>query len=60
MLYPLSQRRAHFNRNKERVEKIVLRHRREKVALAKAAAVIIQDACRTMNGRVEEKLNKAL
>ena len=33
MLYPLSQRRAHFNRNKARIEKVVLHHRREKVAL---------------------------
>ena len=60
MRHSLAQRRARFNRNKVHVETVVLRLRRENVALSKAAAVVIQDACRTMNGRVEEKLNKAL
>ena len=60
MLYPLSQRRAHFNRNKERVEKIVLRHRREKVALSNAAAVAIQGATRDMILRLDGLYNAAL
>ena len=60
MRHSLAQRRARFNRNKEHAETVVLSLRREKVGLSKAAAVVIQDACRTMNGRVEEKLNKAL
>ena len=60
MLYPLSQRRAHFNRNKERVEKIVLRHRREKVALSNAAAVAIQGATRALILRLDGLYNAAL
>ena len=40
MQYPLSQRRAHFNRNKARIKKVVLHHRREKVALSEAAAAL--------------------
>ena len=60
MLYPLSQRRAHFNRNKERVEKIVLRHRREKVALSEAAAVAIQGATRALILRLDGLYNAAL
>ena len=60
MLYPLSQRRAHFNRNKARIEKVVLHHRREKVALSEAAAVAIQGASRTMILRLDGLYNAAL
>ena len=60
MLYPLSQQRARFNRNKERVEKIVLRHRREKVALSEAAAVAIQGATRALILRLDGLYNAAL
>ena len=60
MLYPLSQQRALFNHNQERVEKIVLRHRRKKVALSNAAAVAIQGATRDMILRLDGLYNAAL
>ena len=60
MLYTLSQQRALFNHNQERVEKIVLRHRRKKVALSNAAAVAIQGATRDMILRLDGLYNAAL
>ena len=60
MLYTLSQQRALFNHNQERVEKIVLRHRRKKVALSNAAAVAIQGATRALILRLDGLCNAAL
>ena len=40
-LASLAQQRARVNRNQQRIEKALLRHRREKTALANFAAVVL-------------------
>ena len=60
MRHSLAQRRARFNRNKVHVETVVLRLRREKVALSNAAAVAIQGATSALILRLDGLCNAAL